>query len=154
MLRFHDSTDFVSLFETYAHGRYALNGRTRITCLRFAYLYVSFPVSHVFLTLPLWTVNSSMPTACLTLTSFSSSVESLFPDYDSSYHIRLFVLVLTRLVYIQLGMRTHSSSSIYFATTLQVRLVRSHVLSLIPSSSLAKAIALRSLERSSFASLC
>ena len=47
MLRFHRLTDNYLVFENYAHGRYALNGRIRITCL---------------FTLLLWTVDSSVLT--------------------------------------------------------------------------------------------
>ena len=43
--------------------------------------------------------------------------------------LQLFVLVSRSLIYMWLGMRTHSSSSIYFATTLKVRPARSHELS-------------------------
>ena len=59
----------------------------------------------------------------------NSSVESLFPDLWLVYLLRLFVLVSLSLVYIRLEMGICPSSSIYFATTLQVWPARSHVLS-------------------------
>ena len=86
-----------------------------------------------FFTVLLWIVDSSM----LTILSYAypiqlvdSSAYSLFPDSWLIYFLCLFVLVSRSLVYIRLGMRTRSSSSIYFATTLQVRPARSHILSL------------------------
>ena len=86
-----------------------------------------------FFTVLLWIVDSSM----LTILSYAypirlvdSSAYSLFPDSWLIYFLCLFVLVSRSLVYIRLGMRTCSSSSIYFATTLQVRPARSHILSL------------------------
>ena len=124
-----------------------------ITCYQFTYLYVPFSFSHVSLTLLLWTIDLSM----LTFLSYAfllRLVDSLFLDYDSSYFLCLFVLVSLSPLYIWLGMRTRSSSSIYFATTLQVQLARSYILSLVPSSSLVKATALRPVERSSLAFLC
>ena len=155
MLRFYGFTDFIPLFRKYTHRRYALNRCIRITCLPFAYpsrvtgsLTRMFPFpfhmsSYSYrygLSTRLW-----LP-FCLTLIPFwlvDSSAESLFPDSCLPSLLWLFVLVSTDLIYIRLGMRTRSSSSIYFATTLQVWLARSHVLSLVPSSSLAKATALR-----------
>ena len=118
-----------------------------ITRYRFAYSYVSFPISHVSLLVPLWIIDSSMLTILSYAYSFrlvNSSDESLFLYTDSFTFYACLYLYLSHLIYIWLGMRTRSSSSIYFATTLQVRLVRSLELSLVPSSSLVNATALRS----------
>ena len=155
MLRSYGSTDFVPLFRKYAHGRYALNGRICITCLPFVYqtrvtgsLACMFPFPfHMFPYLYHYGLSTHLCLPfCLTLTLFDSSAKSLFLDLRLFYPLRLFVLVSTDWIYIRLGMRTRSSSSIYFATTLQVRLARSHELSFIPSSSLVKATASRSEE--------
>ena len=49
MLRFQCLTDNYLVFENYAHGRYALNGRIRITCNPFAYLpRVTGSLTHMF----------------------------------------------------------------------------------------------------------
>ena len=49
MLRFHSFTDFTFFFDKYTHGCYALNGCTRITCHRFAYLSrVTGPLTCMF----------------------------------------------------------------------------------------------------------
>ena len=61
------------------------------------------------------------------------------------YFLRIFVLVSRSPLYIWLEMGIRPSSSIYFATTLKVWPARSHVLSLVLFSSLAKATALRPL---------
>ena len=63
--------------------------------------------------------------------------------YQLVFLLSMFVLVSCRPLYIRLGMGTCSPSSIYFATTLKVWPARSHVLSLVLFSSLAKATALR-----------
>ena len=55
----------------------------RITCSRTVYLYVPIPVSRVSLTLPIWTVDSSMLTLLYYAYLFrlvDSSAESLFLD--------------------------------------------------------------------------
>ena len=112
VLRFRGSADYFPFpFFSYAHGRYALNGRLRVTCLRFTYLSRAvgpltrtspFP-SHMFPYLYyygpstrlqlcfLFTFTSFGPSTrlCLPfrfmLTLFDSSAESLFLDSDS-YH--------------------------------------------------------------------
>ena len=69
MLRFHVSTDFILLFivcsrtlcaqRTYPY--HVSSFRATFTCYWIAYyLYVSFPVSHVSLLVPIWIVDSSM----------------------------------------------------------------------------------------------
>ena len=70
-------------------------------------------------------------------------ISGLWLVYDLSYFLRLLVLVSCSSLYIRLKMGIRPSSSIYFATTLKVWPVRSHELSLILSSLLAKATALR-----------
>ena len=137
-----------------------------IMCHQLVYSYVSFPVSRVLLLVRIWIVDSS-PVTCsslfpfwclstrlclpllLTLTRYVSSTR-LATRYSWTltrlqliFLLSMFVLVSCRPLYIWLGMGTCSPSSIYFATTLKVRPARSHVLSLVLFSSLAKATALR-----------
>ena len=77
----------------------------------------------------------------LTLTCYSSSTRLLthYPWTMTRYRLvsllRTFVIVLGSSLYIRLEIRTRSSSSIYFATTLKVWPARSHELS---SSSLVR----------------
>ena len=103
-----------------------LNVRSRTLCAQRTY-----PHPHHVLPVCLLVCFLSHFTCLFTLLLWivDLSVESLFPNLWLLYLLRLFVLVPTSLVYIWLGMRTRSSSSIYFATTLQVWLARSLVLS-------------------------
>ena len=119
---------------------------SHITCHRLVYLYVSLSILRILLLVRIWIVDSS-PVTCLfhafpfrlvdscTYVSrlcLSPSVSSIHL-YDYHYRLRLlvlvcrlvfllwtFVIVLGSSLYIRLEMRTCSSSSIYFATTLQV----------------------------------
>ena len=143
---------------------------SRITCHRLVYSYVSLSVSRVLLLVQIWTVDSSLVTCLFHVSPFVSSTRVLtFLACACLFSSRRFVLMLTHCVcrlvswlvswlisllrtfvivshsplYIRLGMRTRSSSSIYFATTLKVWPARSQVLSLILSRSLAKATASR-----------
>ena len=139
---------------------------SRITCHRLVYSYVSFPISRVLLLVRIWIVDSS-PVTCsspfpfwclltrlclmllLTLTRYvlSTHLETCYSwtltHLQLIFLLSMFVLVSRRPLYIRLGMGTCSPSSIYFATTLKVQPARSHVLSLVLFSSLAKATALR-----------
>ena len=118
---------------------------SRITCHRLVYSYVS--LSHVLLPVRIWIVDSS-PVTCLfrvslyvlsartltflayaflllfcrlvsMLTQYSLSTR-LLTHYRVISLLRTFVIVSRSPLYIRLGMRTRSSSSIYFATTLKV----------------------------------
>ena len=85
---------------------------------------------------------------CLSFCSLSTRLSSRYSWTLTSHRVIslscIFVLV-SRILSIYTGWRwDYSPSSIYFATTLKVRPARSHVLSLVSSSSLAKATALRS----------
>ena len=121
-----------------------------VTCYRTAYSYVSVPVSHVSLPVLLWTNDSSMITfpaytyffwivnsSMLTIPSYAYSfqlvcrvvIPGLWLIPWLAYLLRLFVLVSLSLIYIRLEMGIRPSSSIYFATTLQVWPARSLVLS-------------------------
>ena len=118
---------------------------SRITCHRLVYSYIS--LSCVLLPVQIWIVNLS-PVTCLfrvslyvlsarTLTFLAYAflllfcrLVSMLTRYSLSTHLltryrvisllRTFVIVSRSPLYIWLGMRTRSSSSIYFATTLKV----------------------------------
>ena len=90
------------------------------------------PVSHVSLLYHFGLSTHLCLPFCLTLTSFDSSTRlqsHYLWTYDSfTFYNCLYLYLPTRYIY-TIGMRTRSSSSIYFATTLQVRPARSLVLS-------------------------
>ena len=121
----------------------------RITCSQTVYLYVPIPVSHVSLTLPIWIVDSSMLTISSYAYSFclvDLSVELLFLDYDSFMTRLPFTTICTCISQSRIYMVGDGDSSLIFnllcnhpkSVTCEIP----HTL-LIPSSSLAKATALR-----------
>ena len=88
----------------------------RLICLRFLLMSFFFPLvdltalTDIAYAYPLQFDNSSVDSFCLTFLTRSRLVLLL----------RTYVIVSCSLLYIWLEMRTRSSSSIYFATTLKV----------------------------------
>ena len=97
-----------------------------VTCSQLMYLYVPVPVSRVFLlyrfglSTRLYLRFSLMLTPFVLSTRLQSHYSWTMTRTVTRLLLRLFVLVSHSLIYIRLRMRTRSSSSIYFATTLVV----------------------------------
>ena len=102
------------------------------TCFLYLYEYglmtrLQLLVCSSFLLLSRRLVYAYLYCLCLSFCSLSTRLTTCyFWTYDSLVYLQLvcllcmFVLVSRRPLYIRLGMGTHSPSSIYFATTLQV----------------------------------
>ena len=124
------------------------------------YLYVPGPISHAFLTLPFWTVNSSM----LTISPYAypfclvdSSAELLFLDCDSSLTCLPFMTVCTCISQSHIYTVGDEDSFLIFnllcnhPTSVKCEIPRTLHL---PSSSLAKATCFTFLRSSSPLSTC